>query len=314
MLINFLNGKSRVFTGEDILEVFTKDLIESLDNSRIKKTTICHTISLMDKDKEVYAIGKYTSHSDFTWVMLIDDIKKTLIVNAKEVLSLNSCNNYDNSLAKCVDSIGEYKVIDANSILNEINALYSEFESKFILENKEVILKKCAELISQGNEHFLNVEESIRSYYIDCFYEDNTPKIPSMLNREGICDYDSSNLDIIYKYVFDKEDFDKEISEKILNKIFQDQSILRQAYNYFSVTEMLLNKIPEADLVLRKTISNAVKDSGKTLNVITMDGKKIKVKSTFISFKYFRTAIGWDDIYVEDIQSIIFGKKVLFER
>jgi len=135
-----------------------------------------------------------------------------------------------------------------------------------------------------------------------------------MLNREGICDYDSSNLDIIYKYVFDKEDFDKEISEKILNKIFQDQSILRQAYNYFSVTEMLLNKIPEADLVLRKTISNAVKDSGKTLNLITMDGKKIKVNSTFISFKYFRTAIGWDDIYVEDIQSIIFCKKVLFER
>ena len=316
MFINFLNGDSRVFTGEEVLEVATKEFVESLDSNRIKKNAVDHAISLLDAKEKVYGIGKTDTYNSFSWAMLIDDTKKTLIVNIDSVLDFNCYyKGYDPTIAKCADSIEEYQIIDAIASINDINVLYSTLEEKFICENKGAILAKCEEFISQNNETFLKTRDNYaKKNYVECFFEDSTPSTPTVLKREELNVYGSSSLEIIYKFVFNREEFEKEITEKILTIIFEDSSKLSQAYNYFLVKEMLLTNIPEEDLVIRKRISDAVKDGGKTLNIITIDGKKVKVNNCFIGKDHFISSVGRVWIYTKDIKTILFGKNVLFER
>ena len=314
MFINFLNGKSRTFTGEELLDVFDKEYVETLNKNHIKTHKSPFVLFSKEDDDEVYGIG-LPNRSGNNWAMIIDDSKKVLIVNTRKILGdFNTFYNTRENV-KCTDSLGEYQIIDALSVLDDIDKLRLELERIHILYNEQKLWEECNKLIAKGNYPLVSAKQNnVKSKYLDCYYEGCTPQIPNILYREQLKENEFSNLNSIYQYLFNEDDFKKELVEKITKTIYEDIHKLKDVYIYLAAKEMLLKEIPNENMLLIKKITDSIKNGGKTLNIITKDGGKLKVDNDFIDRNYFQSTVGFKRTFVEDIETILFGKNILFQK
>ncbi len=252
MLLDFINGKNKSLTGEMVLELFNTNFRHSLDTSNISTKQISYLIDSRDKNNNRYGVCHVDSQ-DNTWIFFVDRDLKLIIANPHYLL--NVCNEFLflDGTGECIKVLGEYKVIDYFTAVDEVNTAYSIIDEKIFFEKKENICKEFEEFLSKKNRTKLAKDINVRIThgYEKCFVLDELPNPPEVLERlkKSLSDYDSANT--VLSFILDKHSFMKESTLFCKKNIDEKKTDI---FVYFSVLKMLSNNKHDTKLINSKKL------------------------------------------------------------
>ena len=221
-------------------------------------------------------------------------------------------------------SLEELEVLTTTQLKDEYEALKCECVLKFIHQYREQLIeqlddsdKKHAEgdmlrKYTHNEVDFLS-EETKEQEYLKAINFDNW-SIQGILSLNEVF-----KSDLLFDLIDDKEGFKQVYMNELYQSAFGDEPKV----SFYRLRELLYCEMVKDDLFqtysedyglqLSREIRKAMKNGGKTIRVIDLDGKESKIENYVLNV----TEIGrWhsEGIKNSDVQTILFGKKVLFDR
>ena len=311
MLLDFINGKSKVLTGEMFLDLFTAEFRDTLDAESISTEIKPYLVDFKKNRPSRYGICHENSmHND--WIFFVDEEAKIIIANPHYLLNVYNSIRLTDGTGKCVNVLGEYTVIDYSTVIGEVNTLYSMIDEKVITEKKEVILNQMEELVSKKRRtnQVQNIKTRINYEYESCFIFNTTPKSPEILKKLDVYKATYDAAETILSFILDRKSF-VELSTIICNRCIEEK--VSDVFEYFSILKKLSSDKHDAKLITCRNVLEATKGISEELNIVTVNGEKKRIKTEY-HYKYFDTSDGKDFIRLTDIQTIFYKRKTIYTK
>lgn len=289
-------GNNNVLQGEFEVKTITKSY-ENLFLHKLKEKNGAYSIFFMSYFKDCKLTSDFNKYE---FLLSIDKENKMIIYQ--------SCFYIFNLKEKLKKDFSDYQIWEVEELAKQINNEYKTKLYKMFDINTENFKSKFSEYKKQYNKVLKEYKSVVeRDYIID--------KSDYKLYINDLGEYSYYELENLQNYLKNPRILDSLVQDCFKEKT-KDCMYNSTLYNHAEIQakKKLLKDIKENPSDYVKTymeIKTNIKGIGKTLNIITKDDKKIKVNNRLYE-DGFRTVKGYDEIRIEDIAKITYGKKILF--
>lgn len=311
MLIDFIKGKSKILTGEMLLDLFTAEFRSNLDPQNISTKAHSYSVDCQSANTHRYGICHKNSMHD-TWIFFVDEEAKIIIANPDSLLNIFNTLRLIDGTGKCIDKLGEYRVFDYFNIVDEINDLYEKIDEEVIYEHKDNIISEIGELVrnKKRTRQVQDIKGKIDILYKICYVQSILPNLPTILERLDKQRSTYSVAHTILNYILDAEMFIKQ------SKVCCEKSVeffSSKIYECFEARKKISAEKHDARLTIIKNVLSATKDIHEDVNIITIDGEKKKVKTDY-HFDHFNTSDDKGLVYLDNIKTIFYKRKIIYQK
>ncbi|HCL4455249.1 TPA: hypothetical protein N2D10_003276 [Clostridium botulinum] len=296
------------------------DFEEFLTNDNLLQGRVEFIEDYSNKNREyfLHKIKEYNGAYSIFIINYFNDCKISSAFDKYEfLLSIDSKNKiiiyvdcYSFELKTILEDLfKDYQIWNAGELTKHIQKEYEVKINRLFNDNTENFKSKFKDYKERYQEVLENYKTTVERDYITDRYNYklciNDLGEYSYYNLENLQNY-LKNTNILNELV--EEDFKEYTQEYLYNsKLYYHAEI--------QAKKELLKQIqenPSEYVKLYLDIKNKTENVGKTLNVITKDNQKVRVNNLLYNDGTFRTVKGWDEIEINDICKITYGKKTLY--
>lgn len=301
MNINLQNNKvefKEFLLNKDIVQGVIQFEKEEYFAHKLKENSGAYSIFLIDYYGQYKVSPEYDKYK---FVLSIDTINKIIIyIDCYRRIDLK------NKLSDL--SLEDYQIWDTKKLEEHIQNQYKSKLIKLFDYNTEKFMDKFIEYKEEYNKTLEDKMHVERDYFNDrCDYRLHVCKLVG---------YSCNDLENLRNYLKQKSCIDKIVQDKFEQetKKYKCNSVLHYHAQNQARKKVLkqIQENPSQYVKLYLKIKESIQEGGKTLNIITKDNEKFKVDNRLINCE-FRTIKGWNEIKIEDIAKITFGRKILFQ-